>query len=324
VDPSITFGAAKALLVAFAWVAVTTLPFIGIITRYGFRQQIRDDGPASHGLKEGTPSAGGVLMVSGICLAVVVGGGVTLATLALCGLVAGCGFVGSLDDYRKALFKRSLGLRAREKMVILLILAVVFSWIAIYHLGLGKGLELPWAGPLTLSPAVALALSIISVVFFTNAVNLTDGLDGLAAGSSAIVATALTIMLLTRGSRPEAVFCAGLAGACLGFLLFNAHPAAIFMGDTGALALGGGLAGVAILAGQQFLLWVVGMVFVVEALSVIAQVTSFKLTGRRILRMSPLHHHFELAGMGETQVVRGFWLASVVFSLLGVTLLERF
>ena len=155
----------------------------------------------------------------------------------------------------------------------------------------------------------------------TNAVNLTDGLDGLAAGTTAIAATAYAVIALSFGKLPLAIFCGALAGAVLGFLRYNAHPARVFMGDTGSLALGGALAAVAVLTKTELLLVIVGGVYVIETLSVIIQVTSFKLTGKRVFKMSPIHHHFELSGWSETKVVTVFWLAGTVFAILALVIL---
>lgn len=312
-----------ALALALAVSALLTPPVTAKLRRWGFGQRIRDDGPATHGKKEGTPSAGGVVMIVAVCAVSLIVERASPAVLAACLLILGCGAAGFLDDYRKAFFKRSLGLRARQKILILLVLAAVFSWVAISLLGQGRDMGVPWGGTIALSAAEASVVSILAILFFTNAVNLTDGLDGLAAGSVAIVSVAMSGFLLARGRPQEAVLCGATAGACLGFLLFNAHPASVFMGDTGALALGGALAGAAVLGGGVFLLCVAGLVFVLEAFSVMAQVASFQLTGKRIFRMSPLHHHFELKGVEERRVVRGFWLAATAFSALGVTLFGR-
>jgi phospho-N-acetylmuramoyl-pentapeptide-transferase len=309
-----------AFMTAFILCSALTPLLLGRLRRRGFAQHIRDDGPETHLKKEGTPSAGGLAIIFAICAALVAFGAFSSTTLLLLSLVLGCGAVGFLDDCSKVLGGRSLGLKARHKMLVLLILAAIFSWLAIGLLKQGKDVLLPGGGILHLSTYMALSLSIITLIFFTNAANLTDGLDGLAAGSAAIVGIALSIAMLARGRGAEALVSVAIAGACLAFLLFNAHPAAIFMGDTGALALGGGLAGVAILAGGEFLLCVAGLAFVLEALSVVGQVTSFQLTGKRIFRMTPLHHHFELKGITEKRIVRGFWLASAVFSVLGVAL----
>lgn len=304
---------------------------IPTLRRLKFGQNIRSDGPARHLQKAGTPTMGGILFLAGTAA-----GGFLAARGSMDGIVVllmilGYGFIGFLDDYIKVVLKRSLGLRAREKLLGQILLAAGLAFWVVFESGRGTALALPYSGYFTpggfhleLGWWPFLAFTIFIVVGFSNAVNLTDGLDGLAAGVSFMVALAMIPVALTVDKTGVAASMAALAGGCLGFLYYNRHPARVFMGDTGSLALGGGLAAAAVITGSELLLVIIGGIYVLETLSVIIQVISFKTTGRRVFRMSPLHHHFELGGWSETRVVVTFWLATLVFALLGLASLDRF
>jgi phospho-N-acetylmuramoyl-pentapeptide-transferase len=291
---------------------------IPLLHRLKFGQVVREDGPAAHKAKTGTPTMGGLMMLSGICIAVLaIYSASAVAWLMLLVTVA-CGALGFIDDYIKVVLKRNLGLRAKEKLLGQILIAAVFSWIITHYMG--RGTEL-WIPGLNVNWDLGFLFHVL--VFFiivgtTNAVNLTDGLDGLAAGTTAVALGIYTIVAWNLGKSDVAGFFAIVAGAAIGFLVFNRHPARIFMGDTGSLALGGALAAGAVLTRTELLLPVIGAVFVAEAVSVILQVISFKTTGRRIFRMSPLHHHFELGGWSETRVVRMFWTAGIIAGLAGL------
>ncbi|MFC2337832.1 MAG: phospho-N-acetylmuramoyl-pentapeptide-transferase [Negativicutes bacterium] len=285
-------------------------------------QNIRGEGPKSHQKKSGTPTMGGLIILAGITLGTLAGAGTTPAALLALFVVLGHGAIGFLDDYIKVVKKRNLGLRAREKLAGQLIMAAAVTFIGNRWIGLSTELWLPFT-----TATVDLSVFYYILVFFvlvgtTNAVNLTDGLDGLATGTVAVAAVTYAIVCVSLGKAALAAFCAATAAAAVAFLRFNAHPARVFMGDTGSLALGGALAAAAILTKTELLLIVIGGVFVVEALSVIIQVISFQTTGRRVFRMSPLHHHFELGGWAETKVVRVFWLAGAVSSGLALLILK--
>lgn len=285
-------------------------------------QNIRGEGPKSHQKKSGTPTMGGLIILAGITLGTLAGAGTTPAALLALFVVLGHGAIGFLDDYIKVVKKRNLGLRAREKLAGQLIMAAAVTFIGNRWIGLSTELWLPFT-----TATVDLSVFYYILVFFvlvgtTNAVNLTDGLDGLATGTVAVAAVTYAIVCVSLGKAALAAFCAATAAAAVAFLRFNAHPARVFMGDTGSLALGGALAAAAILTKTELLLIVIGGVFVVEALSVIIQVISFQMTGRRVFRMSPLHHHFELGGWAETKVVRVFWLAGAVSSVVALLILK--
>jgi phospho-N-acetylmuramoyl-pentapeptide-transferase len=336
----ITFRTAIATLSGLLIVLLFGPWTIERLRRLKFGQQIRSDGPETHKVKAGTPTMGGVLIVAGTLIPTLLWADLTnrniwiltFATLAF-------GAIGFADDYIKIVKKRSLGLTARQKL----------GWQFAAAIAIGSGLYLSsLANPESFSTRVVfpffkrlqpelgifyIAFAAILLVGYTNAVNLTDGLDGLAIGATLISSAALTGLAYVTGHRifatyldllfqPSAgevtVFCGALTGAAMGFLWWNCYPAQVFMGDVGSLALGGALGTVAILIKQELLLIPIGGLFVIEALSVIGQVASFKFTGKRIFRMAPLHHHFELMGWRETQVVIRFWIVAFIFALMSL------
>ncbi|MCY0897984.1 MAG: phospho-N-acetylmuramoyl-pentapeptide-transferase [Firmicutes bacterium] len=287
---------------------------IPILKRLKFGQHVREQGPEAHLKKQGTPTMGGVIFLAALPIAVALLDGTSHRAWALVGLTWGYGLLGLADDMLKVVFKRPLGLKAREKLLGQVLLAVAFAWYVYpwvphrYRLPFGWG-TWPfggWYGP----------IAVLAILGAANAVNITDGLDGLAAGASAISFGFFALLGLKLRDVAATVFALTMVGGLIGFLRVNLHPAKVFMGDTGALALGAGLAGLAILTGSPLLLPIVGLLFVIETLSVIVQVVSFRLTGRRVLRMSPLHHHFELSGWSEEQVVTVFWLVSMVGAVM--------
>jgi phospho-N-acetylmuramoyl-pentapeptide-transferase len=310
------FCAGAALLLA----AILGRPHIGALRSASARQIAYEDAPQTHQTKTGTPTMGGVLF--GIAPLVALAFAPYRETLALAVLIYGCMAIGAIDDLAKIRGARNRGLRALPKFGLTAIVAIVFLFVAGPQqpalFGLGNVPLWLWYG-----------LSVIVVLSTTHAVNLTDGLDGLASGVSIPPLLVLAYAAFLTEARSGSIGIASLAiasamlGAVLGFFVYNRHPARVFMGDTGSLALGGALAGVAILTDMQLLLLLIGGVFAAETLSVIIQVASYKTTRRRVFRMSPLHHHFELAGWPETKVTSRFWLASFVFSLLGFALISR-
>lgn len=314
---------------AFVIALVITLAlgpvFIPLLRRLKFGQSIRDDGPSRHLAKAGTPTMGGVIFITGVLTAGLVAGGHDRDVLVVLGITFGFGLIGFIDDFIKVALKRSLGLRAREKLLGQILLAVLLGVLAITVLGRDTGIVLPFGSliaghnvVLELGTWLYVAFVVLVVVGTTNAVNLTDGLDGLAAGVTVVSALTFVVVGALSGHPGVALAMAALAGGCVGFLFYNRYPARVFMGDTGSLALGGALGAAAVITGSELFLLIIGGVYVLEALSVILQVFSFQVFGRRIFRMSPLHHHFELGGWSEQRVVRTFWLASIVFAALGL------
>jgi phospho-N-acetylmuramoyl-pentapeptide-transferase len=286
-------------------------------------QTIREEMHASHQAKAGTPTMGGLIFVIPAAVATLLfsprdSDSVTRMIIALI-LTLGHGLLGFLDDYIKVVLKRSLGLRAREKLLGQVLLAGVLGYGAVEVLGLGTDVTIPFVNlPIHLGRPLYYLLILIIVWGTANAVNFTDGLDGLLASCSVVVFTFYAIFVsLVKGQVDMAVLSVAIVGACFGFLRYNSHPARVFMGDVGSFALGGALAALAVLTKTEFLLVIVGGLFVAEALSVIIQVLSFKLTGRRIFKMAPLHHHFELLGWSEGKVLRTFVLSCVVLAVIG-------
>jgi phospho-N-acetylmuramoyl-pentapeptide-transferase len=295
--------------------------FIPILRKLRFGQQIRSEGPQGHQKKQGTPTMGGIIILLALTFSFLRFSDKNQEFYILLVATLGFGLIGFLDDYIKIVFKRSMGLSARQKLLGQLFLSAVICWLlydsghdtTIYFAPFEFALDLQW---------LYYPFIVIFMLGFTNAVNFTDGLDGLLSGTAAIAFGALAIIALYRTEPEAAMFSAAMIGAVLGFLIFNAHPAKVFMGDTGSLGIGGGLVAVAILTKTEILLVIIGGIFVIEILSVVIQVISFKTTGKRIFKMSPIHHHFELSGWSEWRVVITFWCVGLVFAVLGIYLIE--
>jgi len=353
----LTFRTAFASLTALLIALLIGPIVIDKLRQFQISQYIRDEGPESHKKKSGTPTMGGVLILIAVLLPTVLWSNpadpfvwvVVFSTL-------GFGAIGFADDYIKVVKRRNLGLTARAKMfwqtVVGIIVAAslvvlqqfgLFStrltvpFVKSFHPGLTWPLlgQIPHLGFLAFLPFVIFVTLVL--VFSSNAVNLTDGLDGLAIGCTIIAAGALTVLTYVSGHVVFAdylelqrmplvgevtVFCGAMVGASIGFLWYNAHPAEVFMGDVGSLALGGAIATVAVVIRQELLLPFIGGIFVLEAVSVILQVGSFKMRGKRIFKMAPLHHHFELMGWSESKVIARFWIAALVFALFALTTLK--
>ncbi len=291
---------------------------IPLLRRLNARQEVREEGPQSHRYKSGTPTMGGILMMAALVLSLVLYRVDNGDVYWLLVLVFGYALIGLVDDGIKAVYKRNLGLTARQKMLAQLAVAGAFCFGLSTVDGMSTVLTVPyWHLTWELGVGYYL-LAMLVIVGTSNAVNLTDGLDGLAAGTVAIAMAAYTWIARMQGMMDVALVSTLLLGICLGFLAFNYHPAKVFMGDTGSLALGAALAGMALWTHTELLLIIIGGVFVAEALSVILQVTSYKTRGKRIFRMSPLHHHFELGGWSEVRVVHTFWLAGLACACAGV------
>ncbi|MDO4922083.1 MAG: phospho-N-acetylmuramoyl-pentapeptide-transferase [Phascolarctobacterium sp.] len=304
---------------AFIVCALIGPVLIKYLHKLNFGQSIRECGPASHMKKSGTPTMGGLMMLAALALALLWGSFTPRVVIALV-LTLGHGAIGFIDDYIKVVMKRNLGLTAKQKFLLQFILAGAYVYFAETHIGntelwvpgLNVTLDFGWG---------YYALAFVLLVGTTNAVNLTDGLDGLVSFVSLPVTLAFAFIAYMQGLLDLSGFALGMAGACLGFLLFNRHPAQVFMGDTGSLALGGGVAALALLTRTELLLVIIGGVYVAEALSVIIQVGYFRLTGgKRFFRMAPVHHHFELGGWREVKVVRVFTIFSLALSAAGLWL----
>ena len=304
---------------AFIVCALIGPVLIPYLHKLKFGQSIRECGPASHMKKSGTPTMGGLMMLAALVLALCWGNFTPHVLMALV-LTLGHALIGFLDDYIKVVMKRNLGLTAKQKFLLQFILAGAYVYFAETHLQnttlwvplLNVTFDFGWA---------YYALAFILLVGTTNAVNLTDGLDGLVSFVSVPVTLAFAFIAYMLGMLDVSGFALGLTGACLGFLLFNRHPAQVFMGDTGSLALGGGVAALALLTHTELLLVIIGGIYVAEATSVIIQVAYFRLTGgKRFFRMAPLHHHFELGGWKEVKVVECFTIVSFLLSAVGLGL----
>jgi phospho-N-acetylmuramoyl-pentapeptide-transferase len=290
--------------------------FIPILRRLKFGQTIRDDGPKSHLSKMGTPTMGGITF---IITTLLVGGIYSIFNpdiIPLLLVLLGFSVVGFIDDFIKIVKKRKDGLYPAQKMLGLLIVAIAFS-VYLWKAGLGTEIYIPFVGGYFDLAWAFIPFTVLVLIASSNSVNMTDGLDGLAAGVTLIVLVFFAI--ISRG-RPEwesiRVFSAILAGGCLGFLAFNLYPAKMFMGDTGSLALGSAVGAIAIIMKLPLLLFLVGAIYVVESMSVILQVASYKLRKKRIFKMAPIHHHFELLGWKETKVVSIFWAITVLFCVV--------
>jgi len=334
----ITFRSAGAALTALILCLVLGPWAIRTLRRLSVGQSIRAEGPQSHRGKEGTPTMGGVLILGAVTVPTLLWARLdnvyvwvaVLSTLAF-------GAIGFTDDWLKVRRRNNRGLSALVKLLLQCVVALAVG-IVLYRLPLGHSLTFPFLKELVIDLGpFYLLLVVVVLVGSSNAVNLTDGLDGLAIGATLIAAATYAIFTYIAGHRvvaeylqvayvpgvgEVAVFCSALVGASLGFLWWNSHPAEVFMGDVGSLAIGGAIGMVALLCKQEAILVLVGGLFVLEALSVILQVASFKLRGKRVFRMAPLHHHFELAGWKEPQIIVRFWILAILFSLLSLSTLK--
>lgn len=320
-------------------IALVVMPFfIKLMRHEGVGQQIRADGPQRHLIKQGTPTMGGIVILLAVVLASLLMAPKTWAlVLALATtLLTGC--IGLFDDIESVAHQRSLGLTPKQKMAGLIVISVAFCLIAHNVIGVSANVALPGglvinlgvlsttfsiAGATIDIPWLYLVFVFLLMAGLSNAVNLTDGLDGLAGGTTLVVMLALAAVCFLSNQLDLAIFAAAIAGACVGFLWFNCYPASIFMGDTGSLALGAAVASIAVLTKTEVTSLIMSGLFIAEALSVIIQVVSFKSTGKRVFLMAPLHHHFEKAGWSETKVVIRFWIVTAAFALLGFALMSQ-
>jgi phospho-N-acetylmuramoyl-pentapeptide-transferase len=324
----------QGLLLAFACMVILMPPYLRLLHWLGLGKQIRMDGPGSHLVKEGTPTMGGVLIVAVILSLAFLFNALDASTYSPLFVLAIVGALGAIDDYLNA--RTGIGIRGRHKIIWQLVVAIVVAVYVQNHFGF-NGVRVPFVGNFEITNTILLPLidrkielgaiifiliAIFAIVGASNGVNLTDGLDGLAGGTLVFAFITFLIIALLNDPPQEnlAVVNAIVIGAILGFLWFNVHPAQVFMGDSGALSLGGMLAVVALITGQVLILPLIGIIFVLEVASDIIQVASYKLRGKRVFRMAPLHHHFELGGWDEEKITMRFWIVGALAGMLGVTL----
>jgi phospho-N-acetylmuramoyl-pentapeptide-transferase len=292
--------------------------FIDFLRNREFGQNIREEGPRGHQTKAGTPTMGGIIIFLAIAVPYMLLSERDWRSLGVFFAAISCALLGFADDYTKIVKRRSLGLRARTKLVVTIAISLGLWWIATQKANIGPTVQLRFIdASVDLGPLFPLFIYLV-VAGTTTAVNFTDGLDGLAAGCAAIVILAyIGITFITPGAHDLALLAACLVGACVGFLWFNSFPASIFMGDTGSLGLGGAIAGLAVMTQTEVLLILLGGIFVVEVLSVVVQVFSFQTFRKRIFLMAPIHHHFELQGWSETKIILRFWIVAAACGAIG-------
>jgi phospho-N-acetylmuramoyl-pentapeptide-transferase len=317
-----TAAVVQGILLTFALVVILMPPFIVLLRRLGFGKRIRVEGPGSHMVKEGTPTMGGVLMVAVVAAAALLFhflgqdeflGPQTIAPILTLLFIGG---LGAFDDYLNA--TTGEGIRIRQKLLwqIAAALFIAYQVQSTYAI---TALSVPFVGEVGVEPWFYILFAAFAIVATTNGVNFTDGLDGLAGGTLIFAFVAYMIIALLAGQTNLAILCALLIGALLGFLWFNVHPAQIFMGDSGALSMGATLAVISLITGQILLLPLIGIIFVLEVGSDILQIGYYKMTRKRIFKMAPLHHHFELSGWDEEKITMRFWIVGVLAAMLGVT-----
>jgi phospho-N-acetylmuramoyl-pentapeptide-transferase len=300
--------------------------FIAFLRSREFGQHIREEGPAGHAVKAGTPTMGGLMLFLAVSVPFLILTKYDRASVAVFATAIACAVLGFLDDWTKLSKKRSLGLSARKKLLLQAVIAIALWYVATRGVGLNDELNVRIFDAHVHLGYLYPVLIFLVLAGASNGVNLTDGLDGLAAGCAAIVLLAYTAMTLSSGDpkiQHLALLCACLVGACVGFLWFNSFPAAIFMGDTGSLGLGGAIAAMAVMTQTEVLLLIIGGIFVIEALSVAIQVFSFQRFRKRVFLMAPVHHHFELMAWSETKIILRFWIVAAICSSIGFTLYQQ-
>jgi len=297
--------------------------FIGFLRAREFGQHIREEGPQEHHAKAGTPTMGGLIIFTAIAVPFFLLTNLDARSLGVIGVALACAGLGFADDYTKLVKRRSLGLKGRTKLIVTLLIAVGLWLVATRAADLPDTLNLRIVdAQIDLGYLYPLFIYLV-VAGTTSAVNLTDGLDGLAAGCAAIVLLSYIAITFTTQQTDLALIAACLVGACVGFLWFNSFPASIFMGDTGSLGLGGAIAGMAVMTKTEVLLIILGGIFVIEALSVLIQVFAFQTFRKRVFLMAPIHHHFELQAWSETKIILRFWIVAAVCSAIGFTLYQQ-
>ncbi len=297
--------------------------FIEFLRDREFGQNIREEGPQGHKHKAGTPTMGGIIIFAAIAVPFLVLSRRGWEAMGVFGVAVACALLGFADDYTKIVKRRSLGLRARTKLVVTIAISIGLWWVATQKAGLSNSVKFRIVDvSVDFGPAYPVFIYLV-VAGTTTAVNFTDGLDGLAAGCAAIVLLAyIGITFITQGESDMTFLAACLVGACIGFLWFNSFPASIFMGDTGSLGLGGAIAGLAVMTQTEVILVLLGGVFVIEVLSVIIQVISFQAFRKRVFLMTPIHHHFELQGWSETKIILRFWIVAAACAAIGFTVYQ--
>jgi phospho-N-acetylmuramoyl-pentapeptide-transferase len=315
----ILFGGTAALLICI----FLSPKFIEFLRKREFGQHIREDGPEGHHLKAGTPTMGGVIVFLAVSVPFLILTNYDWRSVGAFGAAIACALLGFADDYTKLIKRRSLGLRARTKLGVTIAISLGLWFVASHEAHLASTLRLRFVDyQIDLGPFYPLLIYFV-VAGTTSAVNLTDGLDGLAAGCAAIVLLAYIAITFITGQYDLAMLAGCLVGGCIGFLWFNAFPATIFMGDTGSLGLGGAIAGLAVMTKTELLLILLGGIFVIEALSVVVQVVSFQTTRKRVLLMAPIHHHFELKAWSETKIILRFWIVAALCCAIGFTIYRQ-
>lgn len=311
------------LIVSFILTVILAPIVIPYLRRMKFGQSIREEGPQSHQVKAGTPTMGGLIFLTSIIISTLALSlyfdKLTTQSIVLLVILVGFGVIGFLDDFIKVVLKRNLGLTSIQKLIGQIIIAII-AYFLLKQGPFDTNIGIPFTEMELQLGQLYIAFLIFWLVGFSNAVNLTDGLDGLVAGTATVAFATFGVLALAYEQSDIAIFTFCVSGALLGFLLFNKYPAKVFMGDTGSLALGGALAMVSILVKHELLLLLVGIIFVIETLSVILQVISFKTTGKRIFKMSPIHHHFELSGWNERKIVTVFWAIGFIAAMIVVCL----
>ena len=315
----ILFGGTAALLMC----VFLSPRFIDFLRVREFGQHIREDGPAAHHTKAGTPTMGGIIIFLAVSVAFLILTNFEWRSVGVFGAAIACALLGFADDYTKLVKRRSLGLRGRTKLIVTVAISVGLWYIATQLAHLPSTLALYFVDyHVDLGPFYPVLIYFV-VAGTTSAVNLTDGLDGLAAGCAAIVLLAYIGITFLAGDRDLAMLGGCLVGACIGFLWFNAFPATIFMGDTGSLGLGGAIAGLAVMTRTEVLLILLGGIFAIEALSVLIQVISFQTVRRRVFLMAPIHHHFELKAWSETKIILRFWIVASICGAIGFAIYRQ-
>ncbi|HYX11637.1 MAG TPA: phospho-N-acetylmuramoyl-pentapeptide-transferase [Candidatus Acidoferrum sp.] len=309
----------QGLLLAFAVVVIVMPSYIRLLSWVGIGKKIREEGPTTHLVKQGTPTMGGLLIIIVVAVLAYVLDGLDATTYSPVAALLGVGLLGAADDFLNS--KTGLGISVRQKLVWQLVVAVLAAIYIQRHFNL-DGIRVPFAGEVTIGPVAYITFAAFAIIASSNGVNITDGLDGLAGGT--LIFAFISYLIIAELNEPHqpkvALMCALIIGAVLGFLWFNVHPAQIIMGDSGSLALGATLAVTALVTFQILVLPLIGIIFVIETASVIIQVAYFKSTGgRRIFLMSPIHHHFELKGWDEEKITLRFWIVAILAGLLGVT-----
>lgn len=306
------------LILAFVLTLMLGIVVIPILKKYKIGQIVRNDGPESHLKKNGTPIMGGIIMI--IVSSLLLGINAFKYPVLILAIIAilGFGIIGFIDDYKKLILKNTEGLSPKKKMIGLFIVSAIFIFAYLKIFNLGTDIIIPFLNqPIELSIPVFIVFTAFILLGTTNAVNLTDGLDGLASGVVAIIMTFFTVVAIKNGEMDMVILGSLVTGTCVGFLIYNFHPAKVFMGDTGSLALGGAVAAIAIIMKMPLYLAIVAIVCIIDTISVMLQVLYFKITkGKRLFKMAPFHHHLELSGMKETKVVFLFWIVTVIFCIL--------